>query len=403
MALNETRLKTLERSVVILTAVVFGLFWPSATECLAQAETAVRPDPQTLGFPPGDTATTSILVEDVTNLFCFELKIAFDPATVEVVDADPDRSGVQIADGDFLSPDWKLQNAVDNEEGRIAYALCQLNPSEPQSGSGALVSVTWRAIGEGTSAMDLHDVLLAAPLGERISTSVEDGEIVVGSPQPAPGGTPSPSPTVTPSSAAPSWSTPSPTPPSPTPEPTATPQGASDSSKEPTQAAPTSAPTPRPSSTPPPTEASAAAEPTATDSATRNGPPPTEGVPAPGGTTVPSAANAGEGNGARVDDPMETPTDAITGPTQTPSANVAEAGIPDDAATSEDTSDEAAIADRGEQHAQETDDEETETSSTGLFGLSSSTIWLIALACLVAGAGALAYASVLWKRDRSER
>jgi len=107
----------------------------------------------------------------------FEFQIAFDPTLVEVV---------QIQPGDFLSPDWLLENSVDNDNGTLAYALCQLNPSPPQSGDGVLATITWRGKVMGTSPITLTYMQLGAPLGVPIPASTQDGEITVGEPSPGP-------------------------------------------------------------------------------------------------------------------------------------------------------------------------------------------------------------------------
>jgi len=125
----------------------------------------------------GSTGITDVLVEDVTDLYVFEFQIAFDPTLVEVV---------QIQPGDFLSPDWLLENSVDNDNGTLAYALCQLNPSPPQSGDGVLATITWRGKAMGTSPITLTYVQLGAPAGVPIPSNTQDGEITVVEPESGP-------------------------------------------------------------------------------------------------------------------------------------------------------------------------------------------------------------------------
>ncbi len=299
---------------------------------------------------PGETATVSIVVEDVTDLFCFELKVDFDPAKIEVVDANPDAPGVQIADGDFLSTDWKLQNEVDNEGGSVAYALCQLNPSEPQSGGGVLATITWRAGEPGTSPVNLYDVILAAPMGAEIPAEVEDGEIIVASAEPAPGETPQRTPTAAPSpTSSPSPATPTVAPPTSTPLPTATATASGNGGRTQT-----------------PTPDGVSGEPTAT---------------VEGGVTATSAQDGPS--------TTSTPTERATptseqAPTRTStSLQTVESGEQTTATATEAPSE---GADQGE------------TSRSGLFGLSSTVLLLVALGCLIVGVGALIFASVLWKR-----
>jgi hypothetical protein len=118
----------------------------------------------------GETVTTAVRVEDVESLYTFSFRVSFDPTVVE---------GVGVVPGDFLSPDWPLENTVDNEEGTISYAYSQLNPTEPVTGSGALAIITWRGLAEGTSPIAFARAELY-PYGRgTITTTTEGGQIWV--------------------------------------------------------------------------------------------------------------------------------------------------------------------------------------------------------------------------------
>ena len=62
----------------------------------------------------GQTAPLSVAVTDVQDLYGMELHLRFDPAVVQVADADPGKDGIQVAAGDFLSADFVAQNQADN-------------------------------------------------------------------------------------------------------------------------------------------------------------------------------------------------------------------------------------------------------------------------------------------------
>jgi hypothetical protein len=286
-----------------------------ATVAWAQEGATVRADPLSLEIGAGSTAELHILVEDVTDLYGFEFEITFDPTVLEVVDADPAREGVQIRPGDFLSPDWELENTVDNEGGTIAYALSQRSPSEPVSGDGILTVITWRGKAVGTSPITLAHVLLAAPGGVEVPANAEDGRIVVVAPDAAPADTPTTAETTTPSSAT---------------------------------AAPTATPIP----------------PTSTLPAT-SGPEATQSPTAQITSAAPGAA---------------TPTGSTALTTVEPTSIAAAQAAP----TTE-----------GESSLKPSP---TTVSSSGSSGVSSSTLIYIAVACLVAGAGALLFALTLRRR-----
>jgi hypothetical protein len=157
---------------------VFGSGEPMPTGW-AQEDTTVSIDPASQEVWLGSTATTDVLVENVTDLYGAAFEITFDPTLVEVVDANSVKPGVQIQPGGFLSPDWTLENSVDNDNGTIEYAVCQMSPSLPQSGTGVLAIITWRGKAEGTSPIHFTNVQLGAPGGVPIPADTQDGQITV--------------------------------------------------------------------------------------------------------------------------------------------------------------------------------------------------------------------------------
>lgn len=198
----------------------------------AQGGTVVRVAPATQTLNVGETREVTIAIENVNNLYGIELVITFDPTIVEVVDANPSKAGVQVSAGGFLSPDFEALNTVAN--GKIDYALTQIAPNNPVSGSGLLIRITFKGNNAGTSALMLNTVLLADQNGSAIASASQNGAITVG------GGGQNPTP-VPPTAVPPTAVPPTPTPvgPAPTPMP-----------PNPTPVPPTAQPT-----TPPPTTA----------------------------------------------------------------------------------------------------------------------------------------------------
>ena len=49
-----------------------------------------------------ETIPVEVRVNDVTDLYAVDVKVAFDPSVLEVVDADPAKPGIQVQDGGFL-------------------------------------------------------------------------------------------------------------------------------------------------------------------------------------------------------------------------------------------------------------------------------------------------------------
>jgi len=289
------RFIAIQITVTLLVCLSLG----QASPGWAQEGATVRPDPLSLEIGAGSTGVVNILVEDVTDLYGFEFEITFDPTVLEVVDADPGKEGAQIGAGDFLSPDWLLDNTVDNDSGTIAYALCQLSPSEPQSGDGVLATITWRGKTLGTSPIHFTYVKLGATGGVEIPASAEDGQIVVVSAEPAPTGTPTPmaAPTGTPTPL-PATSAPTSTPAPPAATPISTPMTLTA-----TPAFTLIPPTP----TPPATAALEATEPpTATPTSAPPGTAIPTGVPAPTSTPVPTATPVSEAEATKTPLPIAT-------------------------------------------------------------------------------------------------
>lgn len=169
------------RRVVLWMAVLAAL---AAVASAVQAQTAapvvVRVAPALAEVGAGDTVDVAIEVVDVEELYGFDVTMTFDPQVVEVVDADPDVSGIQVAQGLFLDPGFAVINAADNSAGSVHLVMTQLNPSLPKSGTGALVVVKLRGRQAGTSsALTVVNPQLARRDGFLIAASAAAGEIRV--------------------------------------------------------------------------------------------------------------------------------------------------------------------------------------------------------------------------------
>jgi len=201
---------------------------------LVQGQSAVLSiGPQSAEVGVGSTTTVDVRIDDVTDLDYVDLCIVFDPLLLEVVDADPDMAGVQVAPGSFLGPDSTDENDVDLEAGEIY--LYQVASEGPVSGSGMLAMITFRGKAAGTSSVSFDEdwADLADAEGEDIEVEFQHGSLTVtgvqastSTPSPTSTSSTSPLPTATRSGSPLLTPTPGPTPtPSstPTPGPTSTP------------------------------------------------------------------------------------------------------------------------------------------------------------------------------------
>jgi hypothetical protein len=171
--------------LLVLAGFLFPLVLLTAAPGRAQEiqETMVRLNPPSLQVGLGASAEVAVEVVDVQELYGFELQLVFDPHVIVVVDADPGRDGIQVRPGDFLDPGFIAVNRVDNESGVIEFAMTQLNPSEPASGSGRLVNFLVRGMRAGASAplTPVH-ALLARRDGMEIPATLVPGAVEVGPP-----------------------------------------------------------------------------------------------------------------------------------------------------------------------------------------------------------------------------
>jgi hypothetical protein len=81
-------------------AALLGAVSAPGNGVLAQGATvAISPPDATVAC--NQNITVSVMINNVTNLYGVDFKISYDPAIVEVVDADPGNPGTQIQQGTF--------------------------------------------------------------------------------------------------------------------------------------------------------------------------------------------------------------------------------------------------------------------------------------------------------------
>ena len=80
-----------------LAALIVAALLQGATAFAAPSQTAiVRPDPLVAAAPVGGQVVVNIYIQDVQNLYGADIRFSYDPAVLEVQDADPAASGVQF-------------------------------------------------------------------------------------------------------------------------------------------------------------------------------------------------------------------------------------------------------------------------------------------------------------------
>jgi len=164
----------------------------------AGPQTTVRLAPAVVQVGAGLTAAVSVHVQDVQDLYGLDIRLAFDPSAVEVVDAQPATPGVQSHPGDLLRLDLLARNTADNSAGTVWFAMTQANPTQEVSGSGTAFTVIFRGRREGArSPLTVTYARLATRDGREIAATCRGGVIEVIAAAGAPATpTPAPSPPV---------------------------------------------------------------------------------------------------------------------------------------------------------------------------------------------------------------
>ena len=129
-------------------------------------------------------AQIAVWVNDVTDLYGSDIKLSFDPGVLEVVDFDSAELGIQVESGGFLKPGYVIRNVADNATGAIQYALTQINPTAPASGSGVLFIVHLRArSAQSVTQIAFTSVELSDRNGHMIPATAAGASIATVAPQ----------------------------------------------------------------------------------------------------------------------------------------------------------------------------------------------------------------------------
>lgn len=173
-----------------LALALLALLIVLVTVAAAAEPAVVRPDPLQSTVRVGQTFIVNLYVQGVTDLYAADVHLRFDPTILQVEDARPEVPGVQIQPlATFISPDFVIKQKACNAPsvidpdcqtgGLVWYAVAQLNPTPPASGSGPLAAITFRAIGAGASPLTVSYHKLSSPRGSEIPAASQDGAVQV--------------------------------------------------------------------------------------------------------------------------------------------------------------------------------------------------------------------------------
>ncbi len=160
---------------------LLGLAWAIPVHMVA-AQTAGNTTVgvfKTYEVAPGAALTLPVEVKGAQELYGIDLLLEFNPALLQVVDADENNPGVQVALGTFLDPGLLLFNEVDNTAGTISFAMSQVNPSEAKNGNGVLLVVTFNGLKAGVSDLKVTKLEMSTREGLAIVGTPADSQVTV--------------------------------------------------------------------------------------------------------------------------------------------------------------------------------------------------------------------------------
>ena len=156
---------------------VFGLFillLAAPMSVHSEGETIVNVNPMTTSVQPGDSFSVDIWVENVTDLYGFDVTLNFNPAYLSV-------ESLEL--GSFLSSGLGGDD-FNNTTGIINFYNTQISPAGPKSGSGILFTVNFAAkTTEATMPLDLDESfseLVEYDTYQLIPFTAQDGSVVIG-------------------------------------------------------------------------------------------------------------------------------------------------------------------------------------------------------------------------------
>ena len=112
--------------------------------------------------------TIAVQVQNVTDLFSAPLKVRFDPKILRLNSVQP--GALMTGDGQKVN----FSESISNDAGEATITLNRLPGSSAVSGSGALLQLTFQAVGRGTGSvtvvdpalrnLQLQPIMVAAPV-----------------------------------------------------------------------------------------------------------------------------------------------------------------------------------------------------------------------------------------------
>ncbi|MFO7917623.1 MAG: cohesin domain-containing protein [Anaerolineae bacterium] len=140
--------------------------------------------PETADIDQGEEVTVYVWLENVGDYYGVDFKLNYDESLVSV----PTGEVTPLWDVFDGSHHFEIRNVA--EDGTVWYALTNINPAEPFTGTGRICSITFRGDAIGTSSLDFSSAEGSTRHGETLLPAQVGGSLAVqssdGSPTPTP-------------------------------------------------------------------------------------------------------------------------------------------------------------------------------------------------------------------------
>lgn len=137
-------------TILALLTISFGLFIAVSSgiesqSCNRVPKIDISPK-DTTGIEAGETFSVYVVVEDVEDLYGFDVAFVWDPLFVEYVDHQVMAPVENYEDGVLHSPILLVTDELDASSGLYTIACASMSPAEAFDGNGALFTIEFRLL-----------------------------------------------------------------------------------------------------------------------------------------------------------------------------------------------------------------------------------------------------------------
>jgi hypothetical protein len=119
--------------------------------------------------------TVEVWLEDAGNYYGLDLRLAFDPALVQV----PAGRATPLWEVLDSSNHFIIKNETNNISGTLWYAVTNMNPTEPFTGTGRICAIAFTGLVSGTTPLHLSYAKGSTRNGVGLYPATMDGSITV--------------------------------------------------------------------------------------------------------------------------------------------------------------------------------------------------------------------------------